>query len=106
MKKALSFILAFAMILSCFAGISISTYAAQTEQRLNLNTRYAYSYPGIRAVSGDDTGTVLTDGKTDTSSVFTVQNETLTTGSWNDQKNIDLFIEKILIIMFKMILDL
>lgn len=93
MKRVLSFILMFAMILSCFGGISISTYAAQTEQRLNLNTRYAYSYPGIKAVSGDDTGTVLTDGKTDTSSVFTVQNETLTTGSWNDRKNIDLFIE-------------
>ncbi|MBR4949529.1 MAG: DUF4434 domain-containing protein [Clostridia bacterium] len=80
MKKTLSMVLAVAMIMSCFAGISLNISAA-TEQRLNLNTEYAYSYPGWKSVSGDNNGKVLTDGNLNTASVFTVKNETKSTGA-------------------------
>ncbi|MBR4949178.1 MAG: DUF4434 domain-containing protein, partial [Clostridia bacterium] len=76
MKKTLSVILAIAMIMSCFTGISFNVSAATTEQRLNLNTEYAFSYPSYKNVTGDNEGKNLTDGNMNTTSVFTIKNET------------------------------
>ena len=71
MKKFLSAVLAVTMVMSCFAGITLNVTAA-TEKRLNLNTEYAYSYPGYKNITGDNEGKALTDGDLNTGSVFTV----------------------------------
>ncbi|MBR4949229.1 MAG: DUF4434 domain-containing protein [Clostridia bacterium] len=74
MRKSLSLILAVAMIMSCFAGISINVSAKEESQRLNLNTEYAYSYP-VSGLAGDNEGKNLTDGNLSTAGVYTVINE-------------------------------
>ncbi len=74
MKKFLSAILAFAMVLSCFAGTTFFVLAEQ-EERLNLNTEYAWSYPGYWYITGDDEGKTLTDGNLNSAAVFPIQNE-------------------------------
>ena len=75
MKKILSLILAVAMITSCFAGTMLFVFA-KGEERLNLNTEYAWSYPSYLAVTGDNEGKALTDGDYSTAAVYNVQNQT------------------------------
>ena len=93
MKKLLSLILAATMIMSCFTGITISV-SAKTEQRLNLNTEYAYSYPSHRNVTGDNEGKALTDGDLNTASTFKIANESIISGTRKDTTvELDLYFE-------------
>ena len=82
MKKLLSLLLAMAMLMTCAVGFCLETSAA-TEQRLNQHSRYGYSFPAPQNVTGDNVGTVLTDGKTGTCAFVTVKNVPKSVNDWS-----------------------